>query len=59
MSASLVRRFFLTQKLGGSRTPVSDVSFGPAKFRSDDTFAIVFDANGAALRLLKVEHLTP
>lgn len=27
--------------------------------RSDDTFAIVFDANGVELRLQKVERLTP
>lgn len=27
--------------------------------RSDDPFAIVFDANGVELRLQKVEHLTP
>jgi predicted enzyme related to lactoylglutathione lyase len=27
--------------------------------RSDDAFAIVFDANGVELRLQKVEHLTP
>jgi len=27
--------------------------------RSDDDFAIVFDANGVELRLQKVDHLTP
>ena len=27
--------------------------------RSDDDFAIVFDANGVELRLQKVEHFTP
>ena len=27
--------------------------------RSDDAFAIVFDANGVELRLQKVDHLTP
>jgi len=27
--------------------------------RSNDTFAIAFDANGVELRLQKVEHLTP